>query len=99
MKRLACAATLALCALPQSAYAFTAAEYLNLTEQGRIGFMAGAIEMAALDAGKGRGGCITDWYFESGKAPMQIAQLFDQYKDKPAVVILKYLINEACGKE
>lgn len=85
--------------LPFSAAAMSADEYITKLDGGaQAAFMGGAIGMAMFDGSPERAKCIGDWYFESGKAPDEIAEVFTAYKAKPAAGLLKVLIDRKCGK-
>jgi len=99
MRRLFTAlAASAILLMPFTASAMSAEELNNLSSEAQTAFFAGAIGMAMLSGTPQRAQCIADWYFKSGTAPGEIAQVFEMYKNKPAAGLLKVLIDRKCGK-
>ena len=97
MKRLL-ALTVAL--IPTQALAVSAGDFLDrMNADERSGFINGALDMLAYDltqAGQGgKAACVVQWYFE-GQGPEEVAAVFPNHPDLPAVAILRTLADRHC---
>lgn len=97
----ALATAFVLAAVP--AWAITAADVLDkMSSDQRHGYLSGVVEMAMYlastqEKNNAKSECILNWYFPKGApGPQQIIDTFHQYRDKPAVGLIKVLIDRAC---
>jgi hypothetical protein len=86
--------------LPTQAHAVTAGDVLDrMNAEQRGGFMNGALDMFSYElATTGQGDkaeCVINWYFE-GQGPEEIAAVFANHRDMPAVAILRTLADRHC---
>jgi len=85
--------------------AITGGEVLKMTEKEQFGYITGAIDTMLYLEQAGAGGstprsrCILDWFYgKNSRAAGQIVATFNSYQDRPAVGLVKLLVDRACGK-
>lgn len=95
----------ALLVLPVPALAITAGDVLDrMSGPERNGYITGAIDnamylAAVQEKNNPKSECILGWYYgKDAKGPQQVVAMFDRNRDRPAVALLKILIDRACGK-
>jgi hypothetical protein len=77
----------------------------KMTEKEQFGYITGTIDtmiyLEQVQSGgpSTRSGCIHDWYYgKDAPGPRQVVAMFKVNGDKPAVGLIKILIDRACGK-
>ncbi len=85
------------------AWAITAGDVLDkMTEKERDGYITGAVDTAMYlasvqEKNNAKSECILNWFYaEKAPGPRQVISTFRQYRDKPAVALIKVLIDRAC---
>lgn len=87
------------------AFAITAGDVLDrMSADERGGYITGAIDTAIYlaavqEKNNAKSECILNWYYgDKAKGPREVIATFERYKDKPAVALIKVLIDRACPK-
>jgi hypothetical protein len=85
------------------AFAIDASDVLERMEKREsLGFLGGAVDMAshlyAVAGNTAKADCAVTWYFDDKNSLKEIYAFFEAHKDKDAVALLSYLIDQRCGK-
>lgn len=85
------------------AWAITAADVLDrMSDDQRFGYITGAVDTAMYlaavqEKNNAKSECILNWYYgKNATGPKQVIDTFRQYRDKPAIALIKVLIDRAC---
>jgi len=85
------------------AWAITAGEVLDkMSEDERFGYITGSVDTAMYlaavqEKNNAKSECILNWYYGKNAAgPKQVIDMFRRYRDKPAIALIKVLIDRAC---
>jgi hypothetical protein len=86
-------------------YAITAGDVLDrMGADQRSGYLTGAVDMAmylasAQEKNNAKAECIMNWYYgKNGPGPRDVIATFDRYPDRPAIGLIKLLIDRHCGQ-
>lgn len=105
LRRIAGGALAALLLAAAPAYAaITAGDVLDkMNRDEQHGYITGAIDMAAylaysVEKNPKKSECITNWYYGKGApGPRDVVRNFERYRDKPAIGVLRVLMDTVCG--